>query len=223
MAKWRGLVAGVAVAMVVAGAGACGSGGSDKGGNSDGKIKIALSNSFIGNQWRVEMANVFKAACEMPPYKDAVDCSVYHSGNDVGKQTQQITNLISQGVDAIVLNAASPTGLNGIVKQACNKGIVVVTFDATVTEPCAQAVNVDQRKIGVAMAEWVVEKMGGKGNVLMVTGVAGTSVDQDRNAGAKEVFDKAGVKIVAEYSGNWDSATAQRNTAAQLPSLPAQI
>src|SRR5688572_32694979 len=125
MARWRRLAAVVAVAMVVAGAAACNSDDSGNGsGGGDGKLKIALSNSFIGNQWRVEMANVFKSACEMPPYKDALDCSSYHSGNDVGKQTQQITNLISQGVDAIVLNAASPTGLNGIVKQACNKGIV---------------------------------------------------------------------------------------------------
>ena len=43
----------------------------------------------------------------MPPYKTQVDCSVYNSGNDVSKQTQQISNLISQGVDAILVNAAS--------------------------------------------------------------------------------------------------------------------
>ncbi|MGH7118122.1 MAG: hypothetical protein ACREFP_03875, partial [Acetobacteraceae bacterium] len=56
------------------------------------KLKIALSNSFIGNKWRIEMENVFKAACKMPPYKTQVDCSVYNSGNDVSKQTQQISN-----------------------------------------------------------------------------------------------------------------------------------
>ena len=58
------------------------------------KLKIALSNSFIGNQWRVEMENVFKAACAMPPYSEQVDCSVYNSGNDVSTQSQQISNLI---------------------------------------------------------------------------------------------------------------------------------
>jgi ribose transport system substrate-binding protein len=188
------------------------------------KLKIALANSFIGNKWRIEMANVFTSACGMPPYKDTVDCTVFHSGNDVGKQTQQITNLISQGVDAIALDAASPTGLNGIVKQACQKGIVVVAFDNTVTEPCAFTVNIDQKAAGAAMAQFLIDKMpGGKGNVVMVTGVAGTSVDEDRNAGAKEAFTKAGVKIVAEYTGMWDSATAERNTATQLPSMPKQI
>ena len=55
----------------------------------------------------------------------------------------------------------------------------------------------------------------------MVTGVAGTQADTDRNEGATSVFKKyPGIKVAASYTGMWDSATAQRNTASQLPSLP---
>src|ERR1700746_2609709 len=99
-----------------------------------GQLKIALSTSFIGNTWRLEMENTFKAACNMEPFKSDVSCSVYNSGNDVGKQTQQISNLISQHVDAIVIDAASPTGLNGIVKQACARGILVFSFASASTQ-----------------------------------------------------------------------------------------
>src|SRR4029079_1845116 len=61
----------------------------------------------------------------------------------------------------------------------------------------------------------------GKGNVIMVTGVAGTFADAERNKGAEAVFKaNPGIKVVAKYSGTWDSAAAQRATAAQLPSLP---
>ena len=185
------------------------------------KYTIALSNSFIGNKWRIEMENLFKAACKMPPYKNQVDCSIYNSGNDVSKQTQQISNLISQGVDAIVLNAASPTGLNGIIGQACARGILVVSYDNVVTAPCALKVNTDQLKFGQVLATDLARRIGGKGNVIMVTGVAGTFVDQERNKGALQVFKKyPGIKVVAKYTGMWDSSTAQRNTASQLPSLP---
>jgi ribose transport system substrate-binding protein len=185
------------------------------------KLKIALSNSFIGNTWRLEMENVFKAACKMPPYKTDVQCSVFNSGNDVGKQTQQISNLISQGVNAIVINAASPTGLNGIVKQACARGIVVVSFDGVVTAPCGVTVNTDQFKFGQQGAQYLADKLHGKGNVVMVTGVAGTFADTERNRGVDAVFKKyPGIKVVARYTGNWDSSAAQRATAAQLPSLP---
>src|SRR6478609_6558741 len=113
-----------------------------------GKLKIALANSFIGNTWRLEMENTFKAACKMPPFKSQVSCSIYNSGNDVGKQTQQISNLISQGVNAIVIDAASPTGLNGIVGQACARGILVISFDNIVTNKCGLTVNTDQIKFG---------------------------------------------------------------------------
>ncbi|HEY7418744.1 MAG TPA: substrate-binding domain-containing protein, partial [Ktedonobacteraceae bacterium] len=78
-----------------------------------GPYTIALSNSYIGNTWRVEMENEFKAACAMAPYKTLVKCSVYNAGNDVSKQTQQMDDLISAHVNAIVIDAASPTGLNG--------------------------------------------------------------------------------------------------------------
>jgi ribose transport system substrate-binding protein len=213
------VVAAVAIAgTVISGAFAQ----SDSAGVRSGeKFKIALSNSFIGNKWRIEMENLFKAACQMPPYKNQVDCSVYNSGNDVSKQTQQISNLISQGVDAIVLNAASPTGLNGIIGQACARGILVVSYDNVVTAPCALKVNTDQFKFGEQLAQNLATQLKGKGNVIMVTGVPGTFVDQERNKGADAVWKKyPGIKVVARYTGMWDSSTAQRNTAAQLPSLP---
>src|SRR6266700_2009625 len=181
---------------------------------------IDLSNSFIGNTWRVEMENEFKGACAMPPYNRLVKCSIYNSGNDVTKQTQQIDNLISSHVDAIVINAASPTGLNGVIQQACSAGILVVSYDNVVTAPCALKVNTDQYKFGQQLAQFLVDNLQGKGNVIMVTGVPGTEVDQQRNAGADAVFKaNPGIKIIARYTGMWASDVAERATAAQLTSL----
>ncbi|HLI90718.1 MAG TPA: sugar ABC transporter substrate-binding protein [Ktedonobacteraceae bacterium] len=190
------------------------------GGKHNGPYTIALSNSFIGNTWRVEMENEFKGACQMPPYNTLIKCLVYNSGNDVSKQTQQMDNLISSHVDAIVINAASPTGLNGVIQQACNAGILVVSYDNVVTAPCALKVNTDQFKFGQQLAQFLVDSLNGKGNVIMVTGVPGTEVDQQRNAGADAVFKaNPGIKVIARYTGMWASDVAERNTAAQLPSL----
>src|SRR5690242_19400968 len=50
---------------------------------------IALSNSYIGHTWRVEMENEFKAACAMAPFKSLVKCSVFNSNNTVSTQIQQ--------------------------------------------------------------------------------------------------------------------------------------
>jgi ribose transport system substrate-binding protein len=219
--RYARLLAAGAVALLAATACSSGAPAASSSGTPNRKLKIALSNSFIGNTWRVEMENVFKAACAMPPYKDQVECSVFNAGNDVATQTQQISNLIAQKVDGIVINAASTSGLNGVVQQACDRGIVVVSFDNIVDAPCGLTVNTDQIKFGQQLARFVVDQLKGKGNVVMVTGVAGTGADNDRNSGAKAVFAaNPGIKVVATYSGMWDSATAQRVTAAQLPSLP---
>jgi ribose transport system substrate-binding protein len=185
------------------------------------KLKIALSNSYIGNKWRIEMENVFKAALAMEPYASQVEGTWFNSGNDVSKQSQQLSNLIAQRVDAIIVNAASPTGLNGILSQGNSRGILVVSFDNIVTAPTALKVNTDQLAFGRNMADWLAKKIGGKGNVIMVTGVAGTSVDEDRNKGADSVWaQNPGIKVINRFTGMWDSATAERNTSAVLPSLP---
>ncbi len=184
------------------------------------KLRIALSNSFIGNKWRIEMENVYKAALLMEPYKSQVAGSVFNAGNDVSKQSQQISNLIAERVDAILLDAASPTGLNGILRQATSRGITVIAFDNLVTEPSVLKVNISQFDLGKTLAEWLAKKLGGQGNVIMVTGVAGTQVDEDRNKGADSVWQQnPGIKVINRFTGMWDSATAERNTAAVLPSL----
>jgi ribose transport system substrate-binding protein len=183
--------------------------------------KIALSNSFIGNKWRLEMENVFKAALLMEPYKSDVQGVVFNSGNDVSKQSQQLSNMIAERVDAIIVDAASPTGLNGVIRQATSRGILVIAFDNLVTAPSALTVNISQEAAGRALAEYLAKKLNGKGNVIMVTGVAGTQVDLDRNKGADAVWAaNPGIKVVNRYTGMWDSPTAERNTSAILPSLP---
>ncbi len=191
-------------------------------GRAQGKrFKVALSNSYIGNKWRLEMENVFKAALGMEPFKSEIEGSIFNADNDVSKQSQQLSNLIAQKPDAIIINAASPTGLNGIISQGAGRGILMIAFDNTVTTPRCLKVNTNQYDMGRAWAEFLVQKLNGQGNVIMVTGVAGTEVDQERNRGADDVFGKApGIKVVNRFTGMWDSSTAERNAATILPSLP---
>ena len=138
------------------------------------KFTIALSNSFIGNKWRIEMENDFKSACATKPYTTAVTCSVYNSGNDVSKQTQQISNLVSQHVDAILVDAASGTGLNGIIGQACARGILVVAYDNLVTAPCAIKINgtvVDINDPNTNNGIWVVSRNGRRAVLTIPVGL----------------------------------------------------
>jgi ribose transport system substrate-binding protein len=217
--RFLGAASRMVASLTVLGAAGCGTGAA--GSHVEGKLRIPLANSFIGNSWRLEMENLYKAALQMEPYRSQVFGTVYNSSNDLAQQAEQLSNLVSAGVDAILIDAASPTGLNGVVSQAIDRGILVVSFDNIVTAKGALQVNTDQFAFGRDLAEWLVKALHGRGNVIMVTGVPGTFVDTQRTAGGMSVFRKhPRIKVVNKFSGMWDSAVAERNTAAVLPSLP---
>ena len=174
------------------------------------KHKIYLSMSFIGNDWQAEAANMIKAMAKTPELKDKVDLQIQVSGENAQKQIQQINAMVQAGAEAIVVFPISPTALNRVIKNACNKGVKVFAYDGEVTEPCAHNVAIDQHEAGRVTAEWLAKQLNYKGNVVMLTGVPGTSVDKYRTEAAKEVFAKhPEIKIVAETPGMWNQAVAR--------------
>lgn len=174
------------------------------------KAKIFLSMSYIGNDWQAEAANMLKAMAVHSSMADKVDLQVQVAGPNAQKQIQQINSMVQAGAQAIIVYPISPTALNGAVKNACAKGVIVVAYDSIISEPCAYNVRIDQKQWGIQSAEWLVEKLGGKGRVVMMNGVPGTTVDTLRIEGAKEVFAKSpGIEVVAEANGMWSQAVAR--------------
>ncbi|MBX3567669.1 MAG: ABC transporter substrate-binding protein [Rhizobiaceae bacterium] len=174
------------------------------------KYKIFLSMSYIGNDWQAEAANMVKALAAHKNYADKVDLQVQVAGPNAQRQIQQINAMVQGGAKAIVVYPISPTALNQVVKNACDKGVKIFAYDAEITEPCAYNVHIDQEEAGRVTAEWLVDKMGGKGNIVAITGVPGTSVDDQRTKAAKEVFAKhPDIKIVGEAVGMWSQAVAR--------------
>ena len=199
--KWS---LGVAAAMTLAGGLALGPAAAQE------KYKIFLSMSYIGNDWQAEAANMVKAMAAHKSMADKVDLQVQVAGPNAQRQIQQINAMVQQGADAIVIFPISPTALNQVVKNACDKGVLVFAYDAEITEPCAYNIHIDQPEAGRVTAEWLVDKLGGKGNIVVLTGVPGTSVDTQRTEAAKEVFAKhPDIKIVAEAVGMWSQAVTR--------------
>jgi len=174
------------------------------------KYKIFLSMSFIGNDWQAEAANMVKAMAGHKSMADKVDLKIQVAGPNAQRQIQQINAMVQAGADAIVIFPISPTALNSVVKNACAKGVLIFAYDAEITEPCAYNISIDQLEAGRVTAEWLVKKLDGKGKIVVITGVPGTSVDNLRTKAAKEVFAKhPGIKIIAEAVGMWSQAVAR--------------
>ena len=185
--------------------------------------KIALSNNYAGNSWRQSMLKswdkVTKKAVADGVVAEATPFTT--SENQVTEQAAQIQNLILQGYDAIVLNAASPDALNGAVKEACDAGIIVVSFDGIVTEPCAWRIAVDFAKMGEVQLDYLNEKMAKGGNLLEIRGLAGVFVDDEIHKGIESGVKKySQFKVVGSVHGDWTQTVAQKAVAGVLPSLP---
>jgi ribose transport system substrate-binding protein len=189
---------------------------------SEGPFTIGVSNSYIGNAWRTQMIQMAQAFSETEDVAPLIDeLIIVSTGEDVEGQIAAMDNMIALGVDAIVLNAINPTSFDAVVSRAADAGIPVIAFDGIVDAPEAILVNEDQVEFGAAMARDLAERMGGEGNVVMINGVAGTSVDSDRNAGAKAVFEEyPDITIIAELEGQWSSGTAQTVMADFLATSP---
>ena len=185
--------------------------------------KIALSNNYAGNSWRQAMLTSWEKITG-----EAVAAGIVAAAdpfttaeNQATEQAAQIQNMILQGYDAIVVNAASPTALNGAIKEACDAGIVVVSFDGIVDEPCAWRIAVDFKGMGKSEIEYLAKVMPAGGNLLEIRGLAGVFVDDAISAGIAEgVAENPQFKLVGSVHGDWAQDVAQKAVAGILPSLP---
>src|SRR5689334_5046152 len=192
--------------------------------NADTKDKkIALSNNYAGNSWRQSMLKSWDKVTKQAVADGVVAAAdpFTTSENQVTEQAAQIQNLILQGYNSIVVNAASPDALNGVIKQACDAGIIVVSFDGIVTEPCAWRVAVDFKAMGKSEIDYLKANMPDGGNLLEIRGLAGVFVDDAIHSGIDEgVKENSQFKIVGSVHGDWAQDVAQKEVAGILPSLP---
>ena len=185
--------------------------------------RIALSNNYAGNSWRQAMLRSWDKVTSQAVEEGVVAAAdaFTTAENQVTEQAAQIQNLILQGYEAIVLNAASPEGLNGAVQEACDAGIVVVSFDGIVTEPCAWRIAVDFHQMGKDEVLYLAERMPEGGNLLEIRGLAGVFVDDAISGGIHEgVEENPQFEIVGSVHGDWAQDVAQKAVAGILPSLP---
>jgi ribose transport system substrate-binding protein len=185
--------------------------------------KIALSNSFYGNTWRKQMVDVMQKAADMAKGQGLISDFIVDNGDGTANtQLAQLNSLILSHPDAILINAASPTTLNGAIAQATQQGIKVVVFDSLTTSPDAYQIAYDNSSWGKIAADYVTKRLGAKGgNALITRGVVGSQPELLIYNAITDVFKQhPEIHTLGEVDTEADNARAQSAVANLLPSMP---
>jgi ribose transport system substrate-binding protein len=184
------------------------------------RLTIGFSDISLVNSWRVQA----RREAEMTARQLGVNLKVTDAGGDATKQIADVEDLLAQGVDALVVTPAAPKPLAPVIERAHQAGIPVVLWSTkAATDQFTAGVFSDEVYFGRVGAEQLAKDMGGRGNVIMLRGIAGVSVDADRYNGAREAFAKhPGIKVVGEQYGEWAFApgkAAAENLLAAHPKI----
>lgn len=183
---------------------------SGQAGAAEKQYVVGVSNTLIGNGWREEMVCSIKAEALASGKVSKVILANRNGGPS--EQIADLRNLISAGANVIIINPSDRKALDPVIKQATDRGIVVVAVDQSVDAPSAYILTNDQKAYGQVGAEALFKKLGGKGNVVELRGIDGVPADADRHEGFTEALKKyPDIKVVASVFTNWspDKASQQ--------------
>jgi ribose transport system substrate-binding protein len=166
-----------------------------------GDVTIGFSQTGFNHPWRVAMLEALQAeACRHPNIK-----LVVVDGNvDVAKQNNDVHDLLARGVDAVLMSPVESAALVPAARAVMSANLPLIVMDRDV--PTDKTLFIGQSN--VTMAEGVAEKMakdlGGKGNIVVITGLKGSSPAIDRDKGMKKVLAKyPDIKVLATGDGQW--------------------
>ncbi|MDY0834018.1 MULTISPECIES: ABC transporter substrate-binding protein [unclassified Pseudomonas] len=156
---------------------------------------IGISMGSLGNPYFVTLADGATArAKELNP---AVKVTSVSADYDLSKQFSQIDNFISSKVDLILINAVDPSAMASAIKKARDAGIVVVAVDVDAKGVNA-TVQTDNVEAGKLACQFIVDKLSGKGNVIIQNGPQVTAVT-DRVKGCKAALAGApDIKVLSD-------------------------
>ena len=163
--------------------------------------KMGLILSTLNNPFFVTL----KEGAEAQALEMGVELIVLDSQNDAAKELSNMEDLLTQGVDLILINPTDSDAVGNAIVAANKAGIPVITLDRGANHgEVVTHVASDNIAGGVMAGEYIVELLGGKGNVVELEGIAGTSAARDRGQGFNEAIATSSIEVVAKQVADFD-------------------
>lgn len=173
---------------------------SNGGGAGEQKIKMGLSISTLNNPFFVSVKDGVMAEAE----KHGIEVVVIDAQNDSAKQSNDVEDLMHQGVKALLINPVDSAAISTAVQSANSLNIPVVTLDRSADSGEVSAlVASDNVKGGSMAAQYIVEKVGKGAKVIELEGSPGASATRERGQGFHEVADTE-LDVIAKQTADFD-------------------
>jgi ribose transport system substrate-binding protein len=191
-------------AVLVLGTAACGAGdesANSGGATGDGPIRVGVT--------VYDMSSFITQGQEgMEAYAKANDIELLwnSAGNDVATQANQVDQLVNQGVDAIIIVPVQADSLGPQLQAAKAADIPMLAVNTTLSDEAAITSSVlpDDVAAGAQEMEMMAQKLGGKGNIVILQGPLGSSPELDRTKGIESVLAKyPDIKVLTKDTANW--------------------
>ncbi|CCH51458.1 periplasmic binding protein/LacI transcriptional regulator [Fibrisoma limi BUZ 3] len=165
-----------------------------------GATMLSMQNEFIVNV-NDEMAKQAEDA--------GVELITVDAERSALKQVEQVESFIAQKVDAIIMNPCEVEASSPAVAKALAAKIPIINVNSeTSTKPSAFVGSDDVESARIAM-KFIADKLGGKGNIVMMHGYMGQAAQIKREQGAREILKQyPGLKLIAHQTAEWDRAKA---------------
>lgn len=167
-----------------------------------GATLIGFSQANLGEPWRVAMNEEIAAAAREHPDLEIVYADAQQ---DNARQVADVENFLRQKIDLLIISPNEAKPLTPIVRRAFDEGIPVIVLDREIEgDSYTTFIGADNRAIGRAAGEFVAETLGGRGNVVEIKGLPGSTPARDRSDGFREAIAALpGIRIVHDPVANW--------------------
>jgi len=171
-------------------------------------IKVGVSMSAFDDTFLTYLREDMDKQAKSYPKGDGVQLQFEDARADVVKQLSQVENFISQKVDAIIVNPVDTASTKNIINAATKAGIPLVFVnrrpDQKDLPKDVVAVTSDDVEAGKLQMQYIAEKHGGKGKIVILLGDLANNSTTNRTKGVKEVLTKyPDIKIEQEQTGIW--------------------
>jgi len=169
-----------------------------------GKVKqltIGFSQTGFNHPWRIAMLESLQAEAARHPN---IRLIVTDGHVDIAKQNDDIRDLLTQGVDAVIMSPVESAGLVPAARAVMQKNLPLVVLDRDVPSDKTLFIGQSNVTMGEQVAKRAAGELKGQGNVVVITGLKGSSPAVDRDKGMNNVFKNfPGIKVLARGDGQW--------------------